>query len=125
VKFTRIVAIAIVIFGLFGIYRNYSFIQKSSKATGKVVKLKAFNTSQASNKSVIEFKDLKGNLWRVVPKVRPKMLGLKQGEKITVYYNQNDPYQFKVGKFLYIWFYPTLFIVAGLIYLGLSLRKPR
>ncbi len=102
------------------IYRNVSFIRSSIRVKGTIIGYETVSEKRGPSTSapLIQFTDEKGQTRELLAKVRSNPPPGQVGDKVTLYYQSNDPSQARLGTFQEMWLHVTvLTIIFGIFFI--------
>ncbi|MBP6944853.1 DUF3592 domain-containing protein [Patescibacteria group bacterium] len=112
------------------VYRNVSFIRSSIRVKGTIIGYETVSQIRGPSTSapLVQFTDEKGVTRELLAKVRSNPPPGQVGDKVTLYYQPNDPSQARLGTFKEMWLHVTiltvLFGIFFIIWFGLWAGDP-
>jgi hypothetical protein len=120
--FFLLIAIGIFIIDIFLIKKDFSFINSSERVEGSVISIIERGSSVEHTYSPeVYFIDSSGKDIKYIPKVSSSKPDFRVGEKISILYQKNDPYNAKINSFMYLWLKEIIVAHLGLFFLILGL----
>ncbi len=111
-------------------YRNVRFIRSAIRVEGTIIGYETISQIRGSSTSapLVQFTDEKGTTRELLAKVRSNPPPGQVGDKVTLYYQPNDPSQARLGTFKEMWLHVTilavLFGIFFIIWFGLWAGDP-
>lgn len=101
------------------IYRNVQFIRSSVRVKGTIIGYETVSQMRGPSTSapLIQFTDEKGVTRELLAKVRSNPPPGQVGDKVTLYYQPNDPSQARIGTFKEMWLHITILSMVFGIFL--------
>jgi hypothetical protein len=123
--------------GIFLFFRQRARIARSVKAEGVVIELIPRRASREFilvkteggvklekkylYRPLVRFRTQDGRTIKFSPSIATRPAPYQVGDRVSILYEPDRPNQAQINRFVYLWFFPMMFIAFGVFTLGMGL----